>query len=509
MKKKWNILVADDESEVRTSLKESLEEIIACTVHTASDGIEAFERVRSVPLDCCFVDLRMPRLDGLQLTEKIREYDNTVPVVIITGYASLDVAIDTMRRGASDFLIKPFSLKDVMVSFKKVTKERALLIENVFLKQEVEKKKDIERLNVELGHKIREVTQFKDVMQQFLSVRSNEELYRRILDMSAKITASGMVSLRVLDKEKDELEMFAAIPSKEEWAKKIPIDLDRWIADKVTKEGVILSTKEISVPSEIANLFAGDKEPPFLVSIPLKIKNKVVGVLNCAEKQDGGSYSDNDLRLLDFLSRKASLTIENLGLYESLSQHFFSTLYALVETIEARDPYTSEHSRRVTDLSIEIARAMRCSDNEVEILGFAGYLHDIGKIGIRDNILLKRSHLTDEEYDIIKLHPVIGSAIIGHVGSMHTGQAIIRHHHERWDGKGYPDGLKGESIPLLSRIMSVADAFDAMTSDRPYRNGSPGQEAIARIKQNAGKQFDRNVVDAFELVLKEMPGEAG
>jgi HD-GYP domain-containing protein (c-di-GMP phosphodiesterase class II) len=152
---------------------------------------------------------------------------------------------------------------------------------------------------------------------------------------------------------------------------------------------------------------------------------------------------------------------------------------------------------------------MRCSDKEVEILGFAGYLHDIGKIGIRDNILLKRSHLTDEEYDIIKLHPVIGSAIIGHVGSMHTGQAIIRHHHERWDGKGYPDGLKGESIPLLSRIMSVADAFDAMTSDRPYRNGSPGQEAIARIKQNAGKQFDRNVVDAFELVLKEMPGEPG
>ncbi len=506
MNKKWNILVADDEEPVRTSLKESLEEIITCTVHTASDGLEALEAVRSVPFDCCFVDIRMPRLDGLELIKKIKDYDNTIPVVIITGHPSLDLAVDTMRRGASDFLVKPFGLKDVAVTFKRVTKERALLIENVFLKEEIEKKKGIERLNVELQHKIQEATQLNEVMQELFSVRSSDELFQRIVDIGAKITASETVSFMLLDREKNRLIMIAATPSKEEWIGKASKPFGEWIAGKVAKDGVALLVKDASsLPPEVVNFLREKKEDVSFISLPLKIKNEVFGVLNCTDKQNSAPYSENDLYFLDFLAKKASLTIENLALYESLSQNLFSTLYALVETIEARDPYTREHSRRVTELSVKIARRLGCSDKEVELLTFAGYLHDIGKIGVRDNILLKDSRLTDEEIDIIKLHPGIGANIIKHLGFLHREQAIIRHHHERWDGNGYPDGLKGEDIPMLSRIIAVADAFDAMTSDRPYRKAKTREEALSRIKKDAGAQFDKRVAEAFEQVLNNMP----
>ncbi|MBW2646141.1 MAG: response regulator [Deltaproteobacteria bacterium] len=504
MNKKWNILVADDETMVRTTLKEVLEEIITCRVHTASDGLEALETVHTVPLDCCFVDIRMPRLDGLELIEKIKEYDNTIPVVIITGHPSLDLAIDAMRRGASDFLVKPFSVKDVTVTFKRVTKERALLIENIFLKEEIEKKQGIERLNVELQHKIQEATQLNEVMQELFSVRSSDELFQRIVDIGAKVTASETASFMLLDRESNNLIMIAATPSKEEWIGKATKALGDWVAGKVAKDGVALLVKDASaLPPEVANSLREKKEGISFISLPLKIKNEVFGVLNCTDKKDGTPYSEHDLYFLDFLAQKASLTIENLALYESLSQNLFATLYTLVETIEARDPYTREHSRRVTDLSVKIAKNLGCSDKELELLTFAGYLHDIGKIGVRDNILLKESGLTDEENDIIKIHPVMGANIIKHLGFLHREQAIIRHHHEHWDGKGYPDGLKGDAIPLLSRVIAVADAFDAMTSDRPYRKAKTKAEALSRIKKNAGTQFDKRVVDAFDAVLKD------
>ena len=146
---------------------------------------------------------------------------------------------------------------------------------------------------------------------------------------------------------------------------------------------------------------------------------------------------------------------------------------------------------------MSIAKAYGCSQDEIAKLNVSGNLHDIGKIGIPDTILLKPGRLTDEEYKIIKKHPVIGSNIIGHFGMWTDEQSIIRHHHERFDGKGYPDGLKGEEIPLLSRILSVADVYDALTTDRSYRRKMSDHVAVKIIRENAGSQFDPKVVNIF------------
>ena len=194
---------------------------------------------------------------------------------------------------------------------------------------------------------------------------------------------------------------------------------------------------------------------------------------------------------------KASFSIENLALYENIYENLFSTLYAFVETIEARDPYTKQHSASVSKFAMSIAKENGCSQEEISKLDISGNLHDIGKIGIPDSILLKPGRLTDEEYEIIKKHPVIGSNIIGHLGMWTEEQEIIRHHHEKFDGTGYPDRLKGEEIPFLARILSVADVYDALTTHRSYRRRMSNKAAADIIKENSGSQFDPEIVDIF------------
>jgi HD-GYP domain-containing protein (c-di-GMP phosphodiesterase class II) len=146
---------------------------------------------------------------------------------------------------------------------------------------------------------------------------------------------------------------------------------------------------------------------------------------------------------------------------------------------------------------MSIAKAIGCSQEEIDQLSISGALHDIGKIGIPDNILLKPGRLTDEEYDVIKKHPVIGSNIIGHFNMWSDEEKIIRHHHERWDGNGYPDKLKAREIPFLSRILSVADVYDALTTDRSYRKKMQDDVAVKIIMENAGNQFDPEITDVF------------
>jgi HD-GYP domain-containing protein (c-di-GMP phosphodiesterase class II) len=144
-----------------------------------------------------------------------------------------------------------------------------------------------------------------------------------------------------------------------------------------------------------------------------------------------------------------------------------------------------------------IAKDIGCSQDEIDILNVSGNLHDIGKIGIPDNILLKPGRLTDREYEVIKKHPIIGSNIIGYFNMWTDEQKIVKHHHERWDGQGYPDRLKGEETPFLSRIMAVADVYDALTSDRSYRKKMQEDVAVKIIRENAGSQFDSAITDVF------------
>ena len=188
-------------------------------------------------------------------------------------------------------------------------------------------------------------------------------------------------------------------------------------------------------------------------------------------------------------------------LHIEMEREHISIIQALATAVEARDPYTEKHSRRMAEYAVATARELGLSIYESERIRYATILHDIGKIGVSDRILSKNGPLTREEWEEIKKHSVIGAEILTQINSFSETSKLVYHHHERYNGTGYPNGLKGEEIPIGSRIIAVVDAYDAMVSRRPYREAMSKEEAIAELKRNAGKQFDKKVVEAFLRVI--------
>ena len=215
-------------------------------------------------------------------------------------------------------------------------------------------------------------------------------------------------------------------------------------------------------------------------------------------------YGEREVRLLGGLAHQAKLAIASASSYEGLERSFVSTVEALANALEANDEYTSTHARWISDLSLHVGRELGLNDVELKRLELGALLHDIGKIGIPNNILTKPGRLTAEERAVIETHPVLGERIIAPIDRLQDVRSIVRHCHERWDGHGYPDGIAGEDIPLEARIIFVCDAYHAMTSDRPYRHRLSHPEATRRLHAAAGTQFDPHIVDACLRVVAQM-----
>ncbi|RMD62111.1 MAG: HD-GYP domain-containing protein [Planctomycetota bacterium] len=231
---------------------------------------------------------------------------------------------------------------------------------------------------------------------------------------------------------------------------------------------------------------------------PLMRDGALIGAIVAGEKRvDSAGVSSIDMKLLDAASAYLLVLIENTALYDEQRAMFLGTLEALTAAIDAKDPYTRGHSQRVAHLSMRLAMAMGLDEHTVERLRIAGLVHDIGKIGVPEAVLQKPGRLTDEEFRLIKLHPEIGQRILKDIPQMEDVLPAVLHHHERWDGGGYPEGLKREQIPLYARVVALADAFDAMRSTRTYRKSKRRSDVLDEIRRNAGVQFDPDLVDVF------------
>ncbi|NCB40197.1 MAG: HD domain-containing protein [Erysipelotrichia bacterium] len=241
--------------------------------------------------------------------------------------------------------------------------------------------------------------------------------------------------------------------------------------------------------------------------MPLKPRDKLLGVIQVANKRGNFSYRPEDLDLLKILGSQVAFVIQNADLFHNLQRAYIDTLSALTSAIDAKDSYTRGHSERVTELSMKLAVEMGVDPAEVEKIKLGGILHDIGKIGIPEAVLNKPGRLNDEEFEIIKSHPDLGLHIMGKVEFLEAIVPIIRHHHERYDGKGYPGALAGVNIPMLARIVSVADTYDAMTTDRPYRKALTNEEALKEIERCSGSQFDPDAAASFVNMMRRENGQ--
>jgi putative nucleotidyltransferase with HDIG domain len=498
---KETLLFVDDEESILEVASEYFK-AKGYNILTAENGRIAADIIANRKIDCCFTDINMPEMDGLELAEHIRLVDNTIPVIIMTGYPSLDNTIRTLKNGVVDFLIKPVNLNQLEICVKRVLRERQLFIKNIFLTKEVEGKQRIENLNRELTYKVKELNTLNRIMTDFTTIGTSFDLFKRVVDLSTELTHADKACFYVINESIKRPVQVARSVVRDNGnpegtnANECDPDISQLILENCAENKPLLIHQNSNLPGLPDDIRS-------LMLVPLNIRSKVFGVLAVFVLRAETRFSEKDLYYMSFMTNKAAYAIENIALYENIYENLFATLYAFVKAIEARDPYTEQHSNRVTRIAIALCQAMGGSQEEQDILNVAGQLHDIGKIGIRDDILLKPGRLTDEEFRIIKEHPVIGANIVERLGLWDREKHIIKCHHERFDGNGYPDGLAGENIPMLARILSVADVYDAIASDRAYRLKMEEAKILKIMYGGSGTQFDPDVINTFRSLYDQ------
>ncbi len=334
-----------------------------------------------------------------------------------------------------------------------------------------------------------------------------EDVLKLVVERVSSILNVKICSILLINDKTGKLSIECAKGVEQEILKETELEVGDKISGWVVKHNRPILVKNIEKDTRFAKRNEEKYYNKSLMSVPLTIRDKVIGVLNVNNKKTRGVFNGEDFRLLKELAAQVAIVIENARLYKSLSKLYMRTIMTLAATIDARDHYTRRHSEMVARYAVAIAEAMKLSPERVELIRQACHLHDIGKVGVHDFILLKPDKLTNEEWKEIKLHSVKGAEILAPLVVFLDGVIdMVKQHHERYDGKGYPSHYRDGEIDIGARIMAVADAFDAMLSERPYRKAYSTEKAIEELRENSGTQFDPKIVETFLEVLNKGTG---
>jgi len=324
------------------------------------------------------------------------------------------------------------------------------------------------------------------------------EIKRLAVEVATSCVNADAASLLLLDQETGELYFESATGEKGGQLKEIRLKPGLGIAGWVVRKGGSMIIDDLSKDTRFNTEVdrSTGYESRNMIAVPVASKEKIIGVLQAINKKNG-SFTESDLEMLETLAHQVGTAIENALLYQEQHETFLGVTMAFVDALEKRDDYTGGHTRRVHEYSMAIAEHLGLPEKLHEELHLCAILHDIGKIGVSDQVLQKPGKLEPEEFAEMRRHPSIGSEILEHVKSLRAMIGGVRHHHEKFDGNGYPDNKRGEEIPLIARIIAVADTFDAMTSTRPYRTALNHEKALNELIACSGTQFDPAVVNAF------------
>jgi HD-GYP domain-containing protein (c-di-GMP phosphodiesterase class II) len=325
-----------------------------------------------------------------------------------------------------------------------------------------------------------------------------------ITRLAKNILHADVVTVRLVDNENRILIPKTAIGVSKGQLMDTPLKIGQSFEGVAAKTGKVILVKDMQADERTAYPESVKNENFHTAIFVPALFNKqclaVIGVIYRRVKE----VADEELALIKAFSSQVAVAIQETAYSDDVHKNYFNTLKALVLAMEARDPYTRGHSERVTKYALDIARKLALPESMLSIIQFAGTVHDVGKIGISDLILNKPGKLTAAERAIIELHPIKGAQMLEPLKFIRTGIPLVRHHHERYDGAGYPDRIQGEEIPLSARILACADSFDAMTSERPYRLKKMSiQEAVSELKANSGTQFDPKIVSVFITLIRK------
>jgi putative nucleotidyltransferase with HDIG domain len=349
----------------------------------------------------------------------------------------------------------------------------------------------------DLDEKVKKLTSLSDISRSMNIIHKLDDLLRMVIHSAVRELDADSGSVMLLEKGVSELFIHTGKGLSLEAHRKNRFRLGEGVAGWAAEKRSPVMIEDVQ---EDPRFVAGRGFPAHdsMLCVPLiGASSELLGVINIERGPARPSFGKSEMEYLLAISGQASVAIENVALLQNLEKSYYDTISALAQAVEAKDPYTLGHSDRVTQYAIAIAEEMGLPQEDISVLRYGATLHDVGKIGIEEAVLNKPGKLTREEFLHMKEHPEIGENIVRGVDFLQKVRPIIRHHQERHDGKGYPDGLRGDEIPLMVAIVSVADVFDALTSDRPYRKAKPTAEALRMIQEEAGLQHNPEVVEAF------------
>ncbi|MEW6571073.1 MAG: HD domain-containing phosphohydrolase [Nitrospirota bacterium] len=478
---KEKILVIDDE-EIILQLSEDILTRSSYTVKTALDGSEGLRLLEKEKFDLIITDIKMPNIGGLDFIRQVRNGNKEIPIIILTGHGTLDIAINSLRLGAQGFILKPFTPMELRTAVAEAMEKTRLLNENI---------------------RMCALMPLFEVSKEIISEIDPKRLLRLIVETAVKETRADKSWVALSDEEKGELDLKEHHGLSSELIRDFHEVYKKTFTELVFKEKKpLVITPGKKLPPEIESIRIKE-DSSFSVYVPLRVRGSILGLLSIFRKSSEHPFTTSEVEFVSVLGGLAAAAIENARLYEKLEKSYLSTIVTLSGVVEARDLYTDKHMKDIAEYSVGIARKLGLADTEIDNIRKAALLHDLGKVSVPDSILMKAGKLSEEEMDIIKKHPANGAKMIGPVEPLRQAREIIRHHQEYYDGSGYPDGLKGDDIPLGARIIAVADAFGAMTTDRPYRKALSIKEAINELKKCAGTQFDPDIVRIFISLLVE------
>ncbi len=448
-----------------------------------TNPLDAIELVRKEHFDLMILDYIMEPVNGDKVIEEVRKFNDDIYILLLTGHKDLAPPLETMEN----FDIQCYCEKSDKFDQLILLIESA--IKSISQRRTIEKFRDGLNKIIESVPKIYQLQPLENILEEILS-----HLMPLVYSSNAFILADNIENFENEDK------------------KSILRGIGKYNCD-ITSFMNSLSPEFMDAIGRARNNFETTRTDVGVI-IPLVVDENSIGIIFV----ESDNYEEG-ITLLEIYAKQAASAINNAYMhslinikndelsetYAELKQRYMDTIETLRLAVDAKDYYTRGHSDRVAYYAAKMGEALGLSQAEIDLLKIGGIFHDIGKIGTNDDILLKNSRLDDEEYNEIKKHPIKGANILSAMSMFKEVVPLVEYHHERIDGKGYPHGLKGDEIPFLARIISVADAFDAMTSDRVYRTKMDLSQAIEQLERGKNAQFDAKVVDVFVELLKDYP----
>jgi response regulator RpfG family c-di-GMP phosphodiesterase len=474
-------------------------------VLTAFDGLRALEVAGSARPDVILLDIMMPGIDGIEVCRRLKADAelHSIPVILVSALERQDDVVRGLDAGAHDYITKPFNDQIVLARVRSAAREKASY-------------DLIARMNEQLERHLRRIAALRRIDRAIAASLDLRVTLETLLDQVTALLGVHAAAVLRLDPHTQVLSHAAGCGFRTAGSSRAQLGLGEGLAGRAALERRLVHAADL--PSAGAGHPTRPLEGEGFVAhyaAPLVTKGQVKGVLEVFHRTDL-EPDEEWLDLLEALAGQAAIAVENAGLFEDLQRAnveltlaYDATIEGWARALDLRDRETEGHSRRVTEMTLRLARAMGMGEAELVHVRRGALLHDVGKLGIPDSVLLKPGPLTEAEREVMQQHATYAHTWLEPIAFLRPALEIPHCHHEKWDGSGYPRGLKGERIPLAARIFAVADIWDALRFDRPYRKGWPEPKVREHIASLAGNHLDPDVVEVFLRTVAVPPAHEG